>query len=176
MVKRKPESSSHATELVPDVSVLPYPTSPGTAEIPSNFDEWELQKAHQSSAEDGPSSQHVWASGALGGIESIPASLRAGGEKHAEHVHNVEDIPESLRVGTPGLTPRSSSEMEKPTMRSTNPYIRRQQTGQSTCSDERDGSANGWGESSERPPQPLDTPPLLPIPKGEHLACLSIEL
>jgi hypothetical protein len=59
--------------------------------------------------------------------------------------------------------------MERPITQSTNPYIR-QQTGQSTPSNGRESSANAWEESPERPPQPLDTPPPPPVPKGENFS------
>jgi hypothetical protein len=176
MARGKPVSSSPASELVPGASALPYPTSPSTAKMPSSFDERTPQKAHQSGAEDEPGPQNVWASGAIGGFESLPASLRAGGGKQAEHMRNVADISESLRVGAPCLTPRSSSETERPTILSTNPYITRQQTSQSTGSDGRESSANAWEVPSEKPPRPLDTPPPPPVPKGEQLVCSSVEL
>jgi hypothetical protein len=111
-----------------------------------------------------------WRSEAL--EQDVPPSLRpAGGRRSMEgSQRGSQEIPELLRAGTPGRSPRSSGELQRLTPESTNPYIRRQQTGQSTSSTEGgESSAGAWSDNTQRPPQPLSAPPPPPIIKGKHV-------
>lgn len=103
-------------------------------------------------------------------LENLSQSLQSKDEKWSMEISEGgrEDMPESLRAGPPGHTPRSSGEMQRPA-ESTNPYIRRQQSGQSTPMEVEDSSATAWRDSGSRPPPPTNAPPPPPVPKGEHI-------
>lgn len=83
-------------------------------------------------------------------------------QNHGTDTYSKSDIPESLRVGPPGGTPRTSQEMQRPNVSTTNPYLQKQQTG---LSDGKESSATAWGGFAERPPQPAGAPPA-PVPQG----------
>jgi hypothetical protein len=102
----------------------------------------------------------------------IPQSLRpAEGRRSMEgSQRSSQELPKSLRVGPPGRSPRSSGELQRPAAESTNPFIRRQQSGQSAISTEGgESSANAWGASTKVPQLPSQAPPPSPISKGEHI-------
>jgi hypothetical protein len=166
MARRKPVPSNPTTSLAPNAAVQSYSTSPSTVEMPSVLNERASLQADQLGAEDDSSEQNVWASGAMGGAEVVPIPLHARDGKPINHVRSTEGIPESLCVGVPRKTSHSFTEVGKPIMQPTNPYIRRQQTGQSASSEGKEFSANAWGGSLERSSQRLDTPPPPPLPKG----------
>ena len=179
MVMRKPVSQNANIVDGADKSDLPYPATPTATDAPPDLRERSPRRSSPyslSADADGQSasgSEQV----AKGGL---PASLRSGdGRRSMEGSHSgAEDIPESLRVGRPGYTPspRSSSEMQRPTVESTNPYIKRQQTGLNETAEEREGSTSTWGGFAERPPIPSSTPPPPPVPKGKLLSLCSIRL
>jgi hypothetical protein len=166
MVTRKPVPPNANIVLGADKSDPPYPATPtatGALQLPS-----ERTSRHGSPNTAGAEtdSQSAWRSESSE-RDSLPASLRPGsGRQSMDGSHNgVEDLPESLRVGPPGYTPRSSNEMQRPTEASTNPYLQRQQTGMTGTGD---GKESAWGGFAERPPMPSSAPPPPPVPKGKQ--------
>jgi hypothetical protein len=119
---------------------------------------------------EAPESQTSWETERIE-KDDLPVSLRptVGRRSMEGSQSGGEDIPESLRVGRPGYTPspRSSSEMQRPTAEPTNTYFQRQQTDNSGTSDGKDSSAKTWGGFAERPPIPSSVPPPPPVPKGK---------
>ena len=71
-----------------------------------------------------------------------------GGE--ADNKKAGAGLPESLRVGPPGYTPNSSQEMLRPSANTTNPYLKKQNSGSSNGNE---SSAEAWGGFEERPGQ-----------------------
>ena len=169
MVMRKPLAPDAATIAEADKSDFPYPATP-TADAPPATTEGSSRRSSPYIPSAVTDRQSAWRSEQVA-TDGLPVSLRSGGGRQSmEGSHSgVEDIPESLRVGRPGYTPspRSSSEMQRPTAESTNPYIQRQQTSMSGTSDGRESSANAWGGFAERPPIPSGAPPPPPVPKGK---------
>jgi hypothetical protein len=163
MVMRKPLTPAAAANVAPNVADG-LNTITASADVPPAFRERSPSRKHPYDVEN-------WQeAGTAEGLESMPQSLRSkDGRRSTEGSQDGgEDIPESLRAGPPGYTPRSSEEMQRPA-ESTNPYIRRQQSGQSTPMEVDDTCATAWGDSGSRPPPPTNAPPPPPIPKGEHI-------
>ena len=158
---------------------LPYPATPTAADAPPAFSDRSPRRSSPYPLSADPDSHSAEGSEDVAN-DGLPASLRSGGGRRSmEGSHSgAEDIPESLRIGRPGYTPspRSSSEMQRPTVESTNPYIQRQQTGMSGTSDGRESSAGAWGGFAERPPIPSSTPPPPPVPKGKLLSLCAVIL
>ncbi len=171
MVMRKPVPPN-ASIIEGDKTNVPYPTTPATTDAPPAFPERSPRRGSPYSMPVDPDSQSGWGSEQVEN-DGLPAPPRAAGGIRSTEGSQIgaEDIPESLRVGRPGYTPspRSSSEMQRPTAESTNPYIQRQQTGMSGKSDGRESSARNWGGFAERLPMPSSAPPPPPVPKGKPI-------
>jgi len=175
MVMRKPVSPNANVVVGAVESDLPYPGTPTATDAPTAFSERSPRRSSPYSLPADPDSQPAWDPEQVA-KDGLPASLRSGGGRRSmEGSHSgAEDIPESLRVGRLGYTPspRSSSEMQRPTVESTNPYIRRQQTALNGTAEGRESSessASAWGGFAERPPMPSSGPPPPPVPKGKPL-------
>jgi hypothetical protein len=171
MVMRKPVPPNAKIGLGADQSDPPYlATETATGALPPPSERTSRRGSPNSAAVE-PDRQTVWRSESTE-RDGLPASLRPGsGRQSMEGSQNgAEDLPESLRVGPPGYTPRSSGEMQRPSVASTNPYIQRQQTGMSGTSDGRESSASAWGGFAERPPVPSNAPPPPPVPKGKQIS------
>lgn len=83
--------------------------------------------------------------------ESPSDSENAWGEE-ARINKQEKELPEALRVGPPGYTPRSSAELSRPSAASTNPYVKSQHN-QGTSGEGQESSAAAWGGFGERPAQ-----------------------
>jgi hypothetical protein len=179
MVMRKPVPPNANTAVGADKSDLPYPATPTAADAPPTLAERNPRCGSPYSIPAEPDSQDDWGS-EQAEKDGLPASLKAAaGRRSMEGSQSgADDLPESLRVGRPGYTPspRSSTEMQRPTVESTNPYIQRQQTGMNGTSDGRESSASAWGGFTERPPIPSSAPPPPPVPKGKSLLLCGIRL
>lgn len=166
---RKPLTPAAAANVDPSIADgLNITTS---ADVPPAFGERSPGRKHAYDDEDW---QEV---GTSEGLENVPPSPRSkdGSRSRERSQAGGEDIPESLRAGPPGYTPRSSGEIQRPT-ESTNPYIRRQQSGQSTPMEAEDSSATAWGDSGSRPLPPTNAPPPPPVPKGKHIVRHNISI
>ncbi|CZT49014.1 uncharacterized protein RSE6_09795 [Rhynchosporium secalis] len=129
MVSRKPVPSADSS-LAPS-KIPPYPVTPISANEPLPFRRGDSRSQTQS---DSPSeSENTW-----------------GGE--ADNQKAAMGLPESLRVGPPGYTPKTSQEMFRPGASSTNPYLKKEATGFSNGNGN-ESSAEVWGASEERPGQ-----------------------
>lgn len=170
MVMRKPLSPAAAANVAPKVADG-LNTVTTSADMPPAFRERSPLRKHPYDDE------YRQETGNPGGLEDVSRPLRSqdGRRSSQGSQGGGEDIPESLRAGPPGYTPRSSGEMQRQA-ESTNPYIRRQQSGQSTPMEGEDSSASAWGDSGSRPPPPTKAPPPPPIPKGQHIFRHSILL
>jgi hypothetical protein len=178
MVMRKPVPPN-ADIVVGDKTGVPYPTTPTTTDVAPTFKEQSPQRRSPYSMPTESDSQTSLGSEQVE-KDGLPASLRvAGGRRSMEGSQSgADDVPESLRVGRPGYTPspRSSSEIQRPTTESTNPYIQRQQTGMSETPDGREGGAKAWGGFVDGPPIPSGAPPPPPVPKGKPILLCSFVL
>jgi hypothetical protein len=158
---------------------VPYPTTPTTTDVAPTFKEQSPRHRSPYSIPAESDSQTARGSEQVE-KDSLPASLRAaGGRRSMEGSQSgTDDVPESLRVGRPGYTPspRSSSEMQRPTAESTNPYIQRQQTGMSGTPDGRESGAKAWGCFVDGPPIPSGAPPPPPVPEGKPILLCSVVL
>lgn len=104
---------------------------------------------------------------------TLPLSLQAGAGREntsirssMERPRSNEHVPESLRPGPPSYTPRSSQEIERPALLSTNPF-RRQHSGQSSLQGG-ESSAAAWSGVSGTPATPSSPPPPIPASAGMH--------
>ena len=151
MVTRKPVPQSADASLAPNTASPPYPVTPNTANSSQDpvqdgrnglrFPETESDSARAWSAE-GSDNQN---------------------DESSDSRYGQKIIPESLRVGPPGYTSRSSQEMLRPSVGTTNPYLKKQQDAQT------ESSASAWGGFPERPaplPPTNTPPPPPPLPKG----------
>jgi hypothetical protein len=85
---------------------------------------------------------------------------------------NQEPLPDSLRVGPPvGYTPKSSQEKLVPGS-TTNPFLKKQNTGSTNSGAE--SSADVWGAppSNAPPPPPSNAPPAPPVSQGMDIICV----
>lgn len=154
MVTRKPLPPGSQIPSSP-----PYPSSP----VHNSAPRFDFNSSHDVRSE----TEEIWANeDLLAG--SIPVSLQAGaGRKSMDSSRSREDIPESLRVGPGAHTSRGSDEITRPSTANTNPFLRKQQTGQDGLNDGRESSAGAWGTPSQRPPIPTNQPPPPPVQPGE---------
>lgn len=168
---RKPVPPN-ANIVGPDKSDPPYPATPtATGALPPPS---ERNSRHGSPNLAAADSQSTWRPESSE-RDGLTVSLRSrSGRQSMEGSHNAaEDIPESLRVGPSAYTPRSSNEMQRPTVASTNPYLQRQQTGLSDTSNGKKIVASAWGGFAEGPAVPSSAPPPPPVRKGKQLSlCL----
>jgi hypothetical protein len=171
MVMRKPAPPNADIVLGADKPDSPYPATPTATDALPAPSEGNSRHGSSNSVAAEPDSQTAWRSESLE-RDDLPAWRRPGsGRQSMEGSHNGgEDLPESLRVGPPGYTPRSSGEMQRPTTTSTNPYLQRQQIGLSGTSDGKESSASAWGGFAERPQIPSSAPPPPPVPTGKQLS------
>jgi hypothetical protein len=176
---RKPLSPDANIVVGEDTSDLLRPATPTAVDAPPASSERSPRRGSPYSLSADPDSHSALGSEQVAN-DGLPASLRSGGGRLSTEgsQSGAEDIPESLRVGRPGYTPspRSSSEMQRPTVESTNPYFQRQQTGMSGTLDGRESSASAWVGFAERPPIPSSAPPPPPVPKGKVLSLHAIIL
>jgi hypothetical protein len=158
MVTRKPLP---AGAQLASINSVPYPTSPVESSAPAAF---HIREPQHGPAHETPDAENAWENEGLNPYD-IPPSLRPGSKRSSmERPRSREDLPDSLRAGPPGYTPRSSDEMQRPQLSSTNPYLKRQQTG---SADGGESSASAWGGFAERPPMPASAPPPPPPTKGK---------
>lgn len=147
-----------------NISSPPYPSSPIQSNAPTF--------AFNGSQHSKPETENVWAQEELR-PEEVPPSLQAGAGRHSmERSRSREDVPESLRVGHLEHTPRSSGEMERPSISNTNPFLKKQNDAQDGSSDARESSAGAWGSAwsgapAGRPPIPTHQPPPPPVQNSE---------
>ncbi|TVY58506.1 Ubiquitin carboxyl-terminal hydrolase MIY1, partial [Lachnellula suecica] len=154
MVTRKPVPSQGASNLAPSASP-PYPVTPVSATAPKPFSMQDAQGELRPPLDSDAGSSNVW----------------SHEETEAPYVnplgtHPPKPLPESLRVGPHPLSnsQHSSQEPLRPDATSTNPFLRRQATGETSSS--RGSSTNVWEESMERPAPPSAAPPPPPVPHG----------
>lgn len=138
MVTRKPVPGAGPAPS----SNPPYPETPSSSTQTTQFG---MQNVHSQMA---PSN-----------TDSESTSASAWGEEDSQHERNRTQVgvPESLRVGPPGYTPRTSQEGLRQT---NNPFLQRQQTGASNEGN-RDSSASVW---DDLPTEPSTAPPPPPVP------------
>jgi len=155
MVTRKPVPQPADSGLAPKAPSPPYPVTPISTDTNAN-PQFHMQDVHNQMSTETPDTEPNSATNAWSG---------EGFEKqnHGMDTHSKSDIPESLRVGPRGGTPRTSQEMQNPNLSTTNPYLQKQQT---ELTDGKESSASAWGGSAERPPQPAGAPPPPPVPQG----------
>ncbi|KAI9814049.1 MAG: hypothetical protein M1827_003513 [Pycnora praestabilis] len=216
MVLRKPQPYAAAASLITDPTAtasasLPYPTTPPDRSAPGPPPEY-AQEVYSPSLHHSPtfnfstlneaqeSSGHVsygmdpgWGSEVHDdGKENmgLPTALRAGeGRLSSESIRSTDAMPNSLRVGPPEGTPRTSGESQrsegtrqkplwasaadtpKPevstnhTEGSTNPFVRAQIARKLSQDNREVSSADAWGDASSHPPPPPREPP--PAPPSE---------
>ena len=150
MVSRKPVPQSANSNLTPNPSSPPYPVTPIATNTSEKFRMQDTRNELRS-AEPESDNTNAWSGEGLDKQNDGSSESKRAGHK---------EIPESLRVGPPGYTPKSSQEMLRPSAATTNPYLQKQQDVQS------ESSASAWGGFPERPAPPANTPPPPPLPKG----------
>lgn len=158
MVTRKPVPATAHRGLAPD-SNPPYPTTPVSTNSPPSFRMQNVHDELQSETDSEASSANAWGRAETQNDNELqqPASEQSG---------TSPGIPESLRVGPPGYTPKTSQEnLSRPSAATTNPYLQRQQSAQKEADDRKEG-ATAWGGFAARPPLPSSVPPPPPIPQG----------
>ena len=124
MVTRKPVPAGDPALAPPNLA--PYPVTPISTNEPLPFRVGDARNQMQT---DSPSdSENAW-----------------GGE--ADDRKAGKELPESLRVGPPGYTPKGSQEMLRPSANMTNPYLKKENSGSSNGNE---SSAEAWGGFEER--------------------------
>jgi len=148
MVSRKPVPKSQ--EGV-DSSSAPYPVSPITSEHPPPFRVQDAQSALRRDDDMGSEDANAWSEERVG--------------IHGQH-EGPERLPSLLRAGPPGgVKNRPSQEVTKDTAFSSNPFLRRQNTGE--VPESKESSAGAWEDvgPSRAPP-----PPPVTITQGVYIA------
>lgn len=146
MVTRKPLPTN--SSLAPNAASPPYPITPLTTNPSGPFRMQDAQNQLRS-PESEPDGDNPWSEE---DEEEEPASA-------------PKTLPESLRVGPPQrYTPQGSQEKLKAPTTSTNPFLRKQNSGGIT--DGSESSADAW---RDKPAQPTSAPPLPPTSKGMPL-------
>jgi len=150
MVTRKPVPPP---ANVANTASAPYPVSPNSTNYAPDIQTQDARNAYPSSSanpvQDGAD---IWG-------EERP-------DKQNEHPESSlgkspkREIPESLRVGPPDLSPRVSDEMLRPNQATTNPFRREHSQGSLSGGE---SSADAWGGPS-RSAEPSRAPP--PAPDG----------
>jgi hypothetical protein len=151
MVTRKPVSRSTDSNLTANLYSPPYPVTPIATNVSPNFRMQDVHNELRSATEYEPDSANAWSG------EGLDEQIDGSSQSKRTRQNN---IPDSLRVGPPGYTPRSSQDMLRPSATTTNPYLKTQQDAQS------ERSASAWGGFPERPAPSANTPPPPPLSKG----------
>ncbi|KAJ9623598.1 hypothetical protein H2203_005860 [Taxawa tesnikishii (nom. ined.)] len=140
------------------------------------FDPWAQDEARPRSRASSVSSHNTWNSGFTADEEDAPEDLPEPLRPTPKY-NEQRGIPAALRAGPPDSATRRSQEgprpypngdaeawaqekqgSQQPLIQSHNPYLRMQQTGQSTPYGG-ESSQSVWGNGVPPPPQPLTAPP-----------------
>ena len=150
MVTRKPVPTGADAGLAP-ASSPPYPITPTASNAPPPFRMQDVRNELRSPQSESDSTS-AWSGEGLDKIVGQDTGSKQG-------------IPDSLKVGPPGYTPKGSQEMLRPSAATTNPYLQKQNTRGGELGDGRESSVSAWGGFAERPAPPTEAPPP-PLSKG----------
>jgi len=137
MVTRKPVPHSSDSSNLEPISIPSYPENPTSSQDTSSFRVQDVRGQMATSATDSePTSANAW--------------VEEGLNRH--RTEQSQNVPDALRPGPPGYTPRTSQEKLR---QETNPFLKKQNTGSSQDGN-RDSSASVW---NEKPSEPSAPPP-----------------
>ncbi|TAQ84006.1 hypothetical protein B7494_g7674 [Chlorociboria aeruginascens] len=153
MVTRKPVAVNTGPQRTTP-NTTPYPVTPITTEPAPSFSMQNARQDFQSATDSESNSATAWAHEKPDSNNELlqPRSSRAA----------LTNLPDSLRVGPPGYSPRSSQELLRPVPAVTNPYL---QKIKDTQTDGKESSADAWEGFAGGPAQPSLAPP--PPPPAE---------
>ncbi|KAI9749007.1 MAG: hypothetical protein M1835_001663 [Candelina submexicana] len=195
MVVRKPVSPSLGSADQQSSSALPYPATPTSGtRLPFQRGADDGRGTANSDNPFGEDMDPKW--GSEGYVESnvarFPTVLRAGeGRRSAERAREKDDIPASLRIGSPTRSTRSSFDSqrsdahgrrgsqtfewgspERPAVsqqpKSTNPQLRSETTTTSCYNSHEDSSAAAWGDAPNHLTHSLSVTPPPPHNEQHH--------